>query len=280
MQPRELAARWLARNRRTWPCRQLGQLAFLIWRAYENRDFAMETNGEAWCLRRLKDGKVNLNCAFDVGANVGEWVASCHQNHPNCQIHAFEIVAPTFAKLQRNVGMLPGVFLNPIGLSDCEEEIDLFLPEIEREIGRATSYKDHLDPAFEVPGQEHTSFSKVRGKVIRGDDYFKAKTVQLIDFLKIDVEGMEESVLRGFSNVFAERRVRIVQFEYNTTNIVSKFLLRNAYQFFNGHGYAVGKLYPNYVEFRDYHYRHEDFCGPNFIVVRKDDNDLLKLLGS
>jgi len=71
----------------------------------------------------------------------------------------------------------------------------------------------------------------------------------------------------------------LVQFEYNTTNIVSKFMLRDAYQFFTGFGYRVGKLYPQYVEFRDYHYRQEDFCGPNMIAVRKEDDELLKLLG-
>jgi hypothetical protein len=56
-------------------------------------------------------------------------------------------------------------------------------------------------------------------------------------------------------------------------------MLRDAHQFFAGFGYRVGKLYPQYVEFRDYHYRQEDFCGPNMIAVRKEDDELLKLLG-
>ena len=114
---------------------------------------------------------------------------------------------------------------------------------------------------------------------MRGDDYVRANNIGMIDFLKIDVEGMEASVLRGFSTMFQERRIRLVQFEYNTTNIVSKFLLRDAYQFFEGFGYCVGKLYPNHVEFRDYHYRHEDFCGPNMVAARKEDKEMLQLLG-
>jgi FkbM family methyltransferase len=279
MQIKDRAAQWLCKHRRSWPCAQVGKLAFLISRAYENRDFNMETNGEAWCLKRLKEGDITINCAFDVGANTGDWTAICRQNHPQSVIHAFEIAAPTFAKLQSNVGTLSHVFLNSFGLSNRTEEIDLFLPEAEKEIGRATSFKDHLEPEFEMPGQERTSFQKIRGKVIPGDDYVKTNKIEMIDFLKIDVEGMEETVLEGLANTFAGRKIRLVQFEYNTTNIVSKFLLRNAYQFFNRHGYAVGKLYPNYIEFRDYHYRHEDFCGPNMIAARSDDRDLLKLLG-
>ena len=57
--------------------------------------------------------------------------------------------------------------------------------------------------------------------------------------------------------MFKERRIRLVQFEYNTTNIISKFLLRDACQFFAEYDYCVGKLYPNYVEF------------PEFIITAK-----------
>jgi cephalosporin hydroxylase len=80
--------------------------------------------------------------------------------------------------------------------------------------------------------------------------------------------------------MFTGHHIRLVQFEYNTTNIVSGFLLYNACQFFTGLGYRIGKLYPNYVEFRDYHCRQEDFCGQNMIAVRKKDAELIQLLNS
>jgi hypothetical protein len=89
---------------------------------------------------------------------------------------------------------------------------------------------------------------------------------------------MEKSVLSGFSDMFHNKSVQLVQFEYNTTNIVSKFMLRDAYQFFADFGYSVGKLYPNYVEFRDYHYRHEDFCGLNMIAIHGRNLELRRLL--
>ena len=48
---KERAARWFCRHRRGWPWRWAGQLSYLLWRAYENRNFDMQTNGEEWYLR-------------------------------------------------------------------------------------------------------------------------------------------------------------------------------------------------------------------------------------
>jgi hypothetical protein len=131
---------------------------------------------------------------------------------------------------------------------------------------------------FELSGTERSSPQSIQAKVIREDDDAKEHGTQTIDVLKIDVKGMEKSVLWG-SEMFTGHHIRLVQFEYNTTNIVSGFLLYNACQFFTGPGYRIGKPYPNYVEFRDYHCRQEDFCGPNMIAVQKEDDKFLKLLG-
>jgi len=270
-------AQWLCRHRRIWPCTWLGRVSYLVWRAYENRNFDMRTNGEEWCLRQIGNGKLQAKCAFDVGANVGEWLLLCRQYLPDTTIHAFEIAPPVFDKLRQNVNGLPQVILNPVGLSDRDGELDVFYTDSSNQL--TTAYREHFSEAFETSGAKHPAPQAIRARVVRGDDYARERGIPMIDFLKIDVEGMEESVLRGFSNMFKERRIRLVQFEYNTTNIVSKFMLRDAHQFFTRFGYRVGKLYPNHVEFRDYHYRQEDFCGPNMIAVRKEDDELLKLLG-
>lgn len=270
----ERAAQFVARNRRSWLIRKFGSAAYLFWRAYENRNFDMASNGEAWCLSQLSS--LQPACVFDVGANIGDWSLACHRMNPKALIHSFEIAAPTFQKLRENTRQISNIIPNQFGLSDKEAEIEIYLPETAD--FRATMYSEHLTDAFEAPGAERSRVKKLKARVMRGDDYAKNKGVQLIDVLKIDVEGMEKSVILGFEEMFLAKRIRLVQFEYNTTNIVSGFLLREAYQIFERFGYRVGKLYPDHVSFRDYHYRLEDFCGPNMIAIRKDDEQLRKVL--
>ena len=98
-----------------------------------------------------------------------------------------------------------------------------------------------------------------------------------MDFLKLDVEGAEHLVLQGLDESLQNGRIRFVQFEYGRVNILTHFLLRDFYQLFRGYGYAVGKIYPDYVEFRDYDLRDEDFLGPNYLACRVEDEALVHL---
>jgi len=43
-------------------------------------------------------------------------------------------------------------------------------------------------------------------------------------------------------------------------------------------GFKIGKLYPNYVDFKDYSTADEDFLGPNFVAVQKRNAVLIDLL--
>jgi FkbM family methyltransferase len=267
----ESAARAFCRYRRFPPFKLAGRLSYLLWRAYENRNFDIQTNGEACYLQKMR--KMSVGCIFDVGANIGDWTIECSALFPAAKIHAFEVVPSTFERMQAATGNLPNVVRNQFGLSDREGEIQLFVPENADYC--ATAYAKHLGNAYaEGVGVAKT----VTGRVVRGDDYITQQGLEWIDLLKIDVEGMERSVLNGFGKTLSEQKVRLVQFEYNTTNIVSGFLLREAHELFEGHGYQIGKLYPNYVDFRNFHYRHEDFCGPNMIAIRSTDSPLRELL--
>ena len=99
-----------------------------------------------------------------------------------------------------------------------------------------------------------------------------------IDLLKIDVEGGEMDVLLGFKSYLKNKQISLIQFEYGYINITTKVLLSDYYEFFEGLGYAIGKIYPKYVDFRAYSFKHEDFIGPNFMAVDKEKHDLIDLL--
>jgi hypothetical protein len=77
--------------------------------------------------------------------------------------------------------------------------------------------------------------------------------------------------------MFTRRAIELAQFEYGRVSIVNGFLLKDFHAFFRERGYSVGKIFPNYVDFRDYNLADEDFIGPNYLACRKDNTAYLEV---
>ncbi len=119
----------------------------------------------------------------------------------------------------------------------------------------------------------------IEANVTTGDTYCRDNGIEEIDLLKIDTEGKELDVLRGFSELLGARHVRMVQFEYGLGSVYTKDLLRDFNEYFAARGYVVGKVFPRSVDFRPYTVADEDFIGPNYIAIRHDDRTLAEMLG-
>jgi FkbM family methyltransferase len=256
-----MLGRYVANHRRSPLVRYLAGKAERLIERYEsdsNYDFA--TNGEAFVLRTL--ARHPLRCIFDVGANVGDWARIAHEAFPQATIHCFEVMPPTFEELQRNTRDLPRIRANPFGLYEREQTIELnYYPGVST-ITTMTDYPHEFERRTAT------------GRVIAGDAYVQEHGIERIDFLKLDVEGAESGVLAGLEKTIGQGRVDIVQFEYGQVSILTKFLLRDFYGFFEKYGYRVGKIYPDYVEFRAYSFKHENFRGANFLAIRDDRPEL------
>ena len=224
---------------------------------HENFNYDLNLNGERWLLKRLA-ARNRLSMCFDVGANHGEWASMVLAENSKSMVHCFEVCAPTYQKLSAQLGNDPRVVLNPFGLSDRPGEIDV----------KYCLDSDGLSSMFEVVCSRNVKTMK--GKVIQGKDYCAEKNICKIDFLKIDVEGAEHLVLYGFGELLLPQTVPVIQFEYGMVNIVTKFLLRDFYEFLGSRGYRMGKLYPDHVRFREYRFEDENFRGPNFIATSPD----------
>jgi len=57
-----------------------------------------------------------------------------------------------------------------------------------------------------------------------------------------------------------------------------KFLLKDFYDYLRAFGMKIGKIYPNYVEFRSYTLQDENFYGPNYLAVHSSEELLIKAL--
>jgi FkbM family methyltransferase len=96
-------------------------------------------------------------------------------------VHSFEIHPQTFAGLSESTAGLSGVNLVNLGLSNRSEDLQLHC------------FRDEagLTSAVDFPHPEHVQRKTITAKVISGDSYVSEKRIDHVDFLKIDVEGME-----------------------------------------------------------------------------------------
>jgi FkbM family methyltransferase len=257
-------ARFVARNRRNRVLRKLAGLCrrYLEW--HGNLDYDGATNGENRVLQRLS--ATGPRVLFDVGANVGEWSLAAARLCPTASVHAFEVSPPTFAVLAYNAKAEPRISCHPVGLAEAPGEVRLRHYDAQPALTTASAYPHPLP------------FTEIAGRVETGDAEAARLGVQHIDFLKIDVEGMEERVLRGFEGLLSAGQIDVVQFEYGRVNILNGFLLNRCAGFFRERGYMIGKIFPDYVDFREPTLDDEDFLGPNYLACRRDRADLIATL--
>jgi FkbM family methyltransferase len=206
---------------------------------------------------------------FDAGAYVGEWASHALRINPNIEIHCFEPHNESFVRLQENeVG--ENVICNRCGLGVKNGYEVLYVAEGMGE-GHSLYRRQGLE---EIIGGE-IRYGTEQVNIITLDSYCEEKSIQQIDFLKIDVEGNEFAVIEGGRNTFEREAVKVTQFEYGGTYIDSRVLLKDFYDFFVGMNYSFFLLYPNSVRpVLRYDQRLENFQYKNFLIV--NNNETLK----
>jgi FkbM family methyltransferase len=141
--------------------------------------------------RMVKPGSILI----DVGANFGYYSLSlaAYLNR-DCRVFAAEPHPVTRARLERNIAlnsMENVISVIPFGLSDCP----------------GTAYLTGCLP--ENTGSTYVSADSSKGtpvRLITLDDMISTNELTKLDFLKIDVEGYEERLLRGGERTLRELR--------------------------------------------------------------------------
>ena len=239
--------------------------AYVYWRTRgENLDDP-ERNGEYRTLdvimRRLLGPRP---VALDAGANIGDWSERFVRTTDGGRVFAFEPVADTFQALRTRFTAESRVECLNTAVSDQPGHCEI-------RVGRALSGSNSL---YAMPGE--ACFRVETIPALSGDGFLAERGLSTIDFLKIDVEGHEVAVLRGFQRTIAERRIRFIQWEYNKTWIPAHVSLRDVFSLLEPAGYRLCKLRQRgLLWYSRYSPRLDNFCYSNWLAVAEADFDAL-----
>lgn len=238
----------------------------IMW-AYNNEDVNIATNGERWLLRQL--GKRGLTTVFDVGANVGDWVADVLAHSSSATVYCYEAIPTTFAELTANIRD-PRAHLFNKALSGEAGELEFNASEMSVV---SSVYDVHkFDSALKL--------TKVTVPAVTGDAECARLGLDRIDLLKVDTEGHDLDVLSGFTDTIGRGAVDIIQFEYNVFTLLAR---RGLFDFYDllAERYLLCRLLAGAVEVLSYERWLDNFDQSNWICIRKDfvTRELVDLLG-
>jgi FkbM family methyltransferase len=231
----------------------------------------LHESGELYVLRYIKDELEKQNMEkpvtiFDVGANRGGYSLAVEKIFKNLgkkiTIYAFEPASITFQSLAKRVANSSQITPVNMGLNNKTAEAILFSNQEASPL--ASLYPrnlEHLD--ISLGRQENVHLTTV-------DEFCGQRGITRIDFLKLDVEGHELSVLEGAQNMLQKRAVSYIQFEFGGTDIDSRTFLRD---YFN----MLKKDYQFYYILRNglvrmLHYEEQDeiFITTNYLAILKN----------
>ncbi|WP_237213217.1 FkbM family methyltransferase [Falsiroseomonas oryziterrae] len=153
---------------------------------------------EAIRLARRAFPRLPFDCVFDVGANCGQSSRAFLGLFPAARIHAFEPASETFAELARALESEPRVACHHLALGSEAGDV------------RVTCFGTSVSNTI-VPATAAVPTEAVRRET--GDGFCATQGIGRIGYLKIDTEGHDLEVLRGFETMLREQRIDLLEVE-------------------------------------------------------------------
>jgi FkbM family methyltransferase len=223
------------------------------------------TNGEAVLVEILARRMPKNAVVFDVGANKGDYTLALIRHFgQDARIFVFEPSARTFETLRRAVPHAPNVQLDQIGFGEDTDTIDLYADKPGSAL--ASVYPRRI---FANAREQ----SKEKVEIMRVDEYCRARHIDRINLLKLDVEGHELSVLKGCGDLLTQRKIDVIQFEFGGCNVDSRTFFKDFFDLLTPDYSLFRMVADGLVPLNEYRESYEIF-GTNNLVAASD----LKLL--
>lgn len=168
-----------------------------------------EDSGEKAVVKLLKNELPQNPVLFDVGANNGQYLGILLDILKDKKpiIHSFEPDAKAFEKLFEKFGQHENVFINNFALGEKETTSVLYV-----------SKDGGVDSSLIKSANHELLEYQIEVKTL--DSYCATHTISHIDFLKIDTEGFEMSVLKGAENMIEKDAIHQIQLEHGSIHSI------------------------------------------------------------
>lgn len=197
---------------------------------------------------------------FDIGANKGvvtTYAASIIGERGRifavepCK-ETFETLTLTTSKLKSQVHLINAAFSNKEG------------------IGALQMVGPNEGTNSLIATLSHKTTQPVELRTL--DSFAISNSVEEIDFVKIDTEGHDFSVIQGSEEMLRSRRIGCIQFEYNWRWIGQRSYLKDVFDLVASHqAYRVGKVTSDGIELYDkWTPAIETLIENNYAIIRAD----------
>jgi FkbM family methyltransferase len=196
---------------------------------------------------------IDLIC-FDIGANRGEWARELLRFYPKAKVLCFEPDSTSIEIFKNLLLEFPNLTLHNIARSDYVGTAPL------------NTMSNLWGGASLIPGLSPNSIFTKDVQVDTIDNFVLKSGIQP-NLIKIDVEGLEMSVLRG--GIDTLKKVQVVEFEFSNLQMHSRLYFKDFFDFFAESGFKLGRITPaGLVRITNYDPVEEFFRTTNYIAYR------------
>ena len=211
---------------------------------------------------------VHPSIFIDIGAHVGDYTREVLRRYPNINAFLFEPSSVNKPILENEFSKLPNVSINACALSNNNGKQNLYYDKPGSVLASLTNRRlEHFN--IDMNNNETVDIK-------RFDTFWKTteyKDTTIIDYVKIDVEGWELSVLQGFGELIYN--MRVIQFEFGGSNIDTRTFFQDFWYFFKEKNFALFRITPiGNLPIIKYAELDEFFSTTNYIAVNKKYNDV------
>ena len=190
-------------------------------------------SGENFVLKKLSRQQWKKFVCIDVGANCGLYSQKVKHIINHSVVYSIEPHPEAFYALKLGEQHY-GYHAFNMAFSDEEKTLELF--DRVTETGNTHSHAHASVYADVIDSLHKAKLSTVHSvEATTVDAFLEKQSIEHVNFLKIDVEGHEHSVLLGAMQSIKAEKIDFIQFEFNQMNTVSRVFMRDFFKILSGY---------------------------------------------